>query len=94
MIKRPASTTTSLVLRPFAANLAVIFCKESNGDCICRLVAVRFAVVPSLLPKGTAQYGTPTCNQKQNSVNWKQSECRTREIMQQYQANSLSSRNR
>ena len=74
--ERPESTTSSLVFRPFATNLAVIFCSESNGDGICWFDAVRLAVVPSLLPKGTAQYGPPTCNQKQNLVNWKQSECR------------------
>jgi len=51
-----------LLFRPTAVNLALISSRVSKGDGRERFARARFAVVPSLLPSGTAHEGPPAYN--------------------------------
>ena len=47
---KPERTTTSLMSRPFAKNLATMLSRGSKGDGNCALAADSLAVNPSLRP--------------------------------------------
>lgn len=60
-IYAPDNATRSVMLRPTAANLAVMLARPSVGAGIAVLAPERLAVVLSLLPSRTFHVGPPAC---------------------------------